>query len=84
MVGNIRRPLTSIPLDAQILIDGDSGEVIVNPSDETRARYQARRACRGQGLQLSRPVPGLKVMANIGQSADIDSALAAGAEGVGL
>ncbi len=84
VVGNIRNPLASIPVDAQILIDGDRGEVIVNPSDETRARYQARYARRGQGLQLSTPVPGLKVMANIGQSADIDSALAAGAEGVGL
>jgi phosphotransferase system enzyme I (PtsI) len=84
VVGNIRNPLTSIPVDAQILIDGGSGEVIVNPSDETRERYQAVQARRRQGLELSLPVPGLKVMANIGQSADIASALAAGAEGVGL
>jgi phosphotransferase system enzyme I (PtsI) len=84
VVGNIHNPLASIPVDAQVLIDGDSGEVVVNPSDETRARYQVTRARRGQGLELSMPVPGLTVMANIGRSADVGDALAAGAEGVGL
>jgi phosphotransferase system enzyme I (PtsI) len=84
VVGNIQNPFASIPVEAQILIDGDSGEVIVNPSEATRARYQVKRAARGHGVEVSMPVPGLKVMANIGQSADVGSALAAGAEGVGL
>lgn len=84
VVGNIQNPFASIPVEAQILIDGDNGEVIVNPSEATRARYQVKRAGCGHGVEVSMPVPGLKVMANIGQSADVGSALAAGAEGVGL
>ena len=34
-VGNIRNLSTAIPLDAQILINGDTGEVILNPSTNT-------------------------------------------------
>ncbi len=84
VVGGIRNPLASIPVEAQILIDGDSGEVILNPSEETLARYQVTPAGRRQSLEVSTPVPRLKVMANIGQSVDVDDALASGAEGVGL
>jgi phosphotransferase system enzyme I (PtsI) len=84
VVGNIQNLFSSIPVDAQILIDGDNGEVILNPTEETRAHYQVTSAGRGHNLEVSKPVPGLKVMANIGQSTDIGDALAAGAEGVGL
>lgn len=84
VVGNIRNVFSSIPVDAQILIDGDRGKVILNPSDDTRARYQLKCAARNQGPEVSMPVPGLKVMGNIGQSRDIGDALTAGAEGIGL
>jgi phosphotransferase system enzyme I (PtsI) len=84
VVGGIKNLPASIPVEAQILIDGDSGEVILNPTEETLARYQVRATGRRQSLEVSTPVPGLKVMANIGQSADIGDALACGAEGVGL
>ncbi len=84
VVGNIRNLPASIPVEAQILIDGDSGEVIINPNEKTLSAYRARPAGRRHGLQLSKPVAGLKVMANIGQSGEVGDALAAGAEGVGL
>jgi phosphotransferase system enzyme I (PtsI) len=84
VVGGIQDLPVSIPLDAQILVDGDSGEVILNPTQATLARYQFKSAGRRQNLEASTPVPGLKVMANIGQSGDVDDALACGAEGVGL
>jgi phosphotransferase system enzyme I (PtsI) len=84
VVGNIHDPFASIPLDAQILIDGGSGEVILNPSEKTRARYQSPPAARRHAVEVSEPLPDLKVMANIGQSADVGEALAAGAEGIGL
>ena len=32
VVGNIRKSSTTIPLEAQIMINGDTGEVILNPS----------------------------------------------------
>lgn len=84
VVGSIQDPFESISVDAQILIDGDSGDVILNPSEETLARYQVKIMGRGHGPETSLPVPDLKVMANIAQSGDIGDALAAGAEGVGL
>jgi phosphotransferase system enzyme I (PtsI) len=84
VIGNIRDLPTAIPEQARILVDGDSGEVILNPSCETLARYQPALAQDRHNLQASVPVPEIKVMANIGQSGDVDDALTAGAEGVGL
>ncbi|MEA2080559.1 MAG: putative PEP-binding protein, partial [Pseudomonadota bacterium] len=84
VIGNIQNLPTSIPPEAQILINGDTGEVILDPDEKTLARYQPRLTAGGQSLQQSEPVAGLKVMANIEQSADVHDAIAAGAEGVGL
>jgi phosphotransferase system enzyme I (PtsI) len=84
VIGNIQNLSATIPVDAQILVDGDHGEVILNPSAETLAHYQVTSMGRRHCVEASAPVPGLKVMANIGQSGDTGDALAAGAEGVGL
>jgi phosphoenolpyruvate-protein kinase (PTS system EI component) len=84
VVGNIHNPFSSVPMGAAVLIDGNRGEVILNPSEPTRARYRAAPADRARQLRLSTPVAGLEVLANIGRSSDIGDALAAGAEGVGL
>ena len=84
VVGDIHNLPAAIPADARILLDGDSGAVILNPTQETLARYAGALAAHGHKVQMSRPVPGLTVMANIGQSGDVGDALAAGAEGVGL
>lgn len=37
-VSDIRKPTSTIPLQEQIMINGDTGEVIINPSKETLAR----------------------------------------------
>lgn len=84
VVGDIQDLPAAIPADARILLDGDSGDVILNPTRETLGRYQGALAGHGHRVQMSGPVPGLTVMANIGQSGDVGDALAAGAEGVGL
>jgi phosphotransferase system enzyme I (PtsI) len=84
VIGNIRKLPGCIPPDAQILVNGDTGEVILDPTEETLSRYQSAFTAGGQRLQRSEPVAGLKVMANIEQSADVHDAIAAGAEGVGL
>ncbi|MCG6865716.1 MAG: hypothetical protein LJE58_09870 [Thiogranum sp.] len=84
VVGDIHDLPAAIPADARILLDGDSGDVILNPTRETLAHYQGALAGHGHKVQMSGPVPGLTVMANIGQSGDVGDALAAGAEGVGL
>jgi phosphotransferase system enzyme I (PtsI) len=83
-VGNILQVSTVIPLAAKVLINGDTGEVIINPSAATLARYRPALAGAGQGTPVSDPVPGLKVMANIERSTDVHEVLAARAEGIGL
>jgi len=84
VIGNIQKLPACIPPDAQILVNGDTGEVILDPTEETLSRYRSALTAGGQRLQQSKPVPGLRVMANIEQSADVHDAIAAGAEGVGL
>lgn len=83
-VGNIGDLPNSIPLDAQVLINGDTGEVILNPSAETLVRYQDQLSDDGRSLPSVDPVPELKVMANIERSTDVREALVAKAEGIGL
>jgi phosphotransferase system enzyme I (PtsI) len=84
VVGNIHDPFGAIPVGAQLLIDGHRGEVILNPGEETRARYRLGPAGHRPAFEATAPVPGLQVMANIGQATEASDALAAGAEGIGL
>ncbi len=84
VVGNIRNLPDCIPAQARLLIDGTKGQVFINPLPETLAHYQARLHNDSADVQVSTPVTGLRVMANISLSADVREALAAGAEGVGL
>jgi len=68
----------------QVLVDGDRGEIIVWPQEETLRRYPAiGRAAPAQAAAVD-PVPGLKVLANISRVGDVREALNARAEGIGL
>jgi phosphotransferase system enzyme I (PtsI) len=84
VVGRISDLPDLIPMQSELLIDGDQGEVIINPSPDTLARHRARCLDSGRRVQTSSPVKELQVMANISLSTDVDDVLAAGAEGVGL
>lgn len=70
----------------QVLVDGDSGEFIVNPTPEQAA------SARTSPIQLE-PLPGpgatsdgvnIKLLANVGSATQAATAAQAGAEGVGL
>ena len=68
----------------ELLLDGDAGEVVVWPTEEAIAKV---RAARGGGAGAPRPVdpvPGLTVLANISQAADVQDAVEHKAEGIGL
>jgi phosphotransferase system enzyme I (PtsI) len=81
---------TGLADGALVIVDGSTGEVRVDPSEEevrdARLRAAARRAARRQGGGPGRTADGYQValLANVGGPADIEPALAAGAEGVGL
>ena len=77
-----------------IIVDGASGIVIVDPTSATLARYRRKRAGfikSRESLKKLKTVPavtrdGVRIglQANIELPADVDMALAAGAEGIGL
>jgi len=68
----------------ELLVDGDAGEVIVWPRDETIARAKSDRRVAVRTPSPVDPVPGLTVMANISYAADVAQAVEHKAEGVGL
>ena len=77
-----------------IIVDGDAGRIVVNPNDGTLAEYKRRAEARSR---LNRQLARLRTLqavthdgttvgmqANIELSRDVDGALNAGAEGIGL
>ncbi|MGW5974465.1 phosphoenolpyruvate--protein phosphotransferase [Streptomyces sp. NPDC055186] len=73
-----------------IAVDGSTGEVFVNPSEEKKGQLEAAAAERRASLSASTG-PGatadghtVPLLANIGGPADVAAAVEAGAEGVGL
>ena len=86
--------LTGIKPGTPLIVDGDKGRVIINPSAATLADYRRRRT-RQRRVQRSLAelahepavtLDGVRVqlMVNLEQTRDLAPALAAGAEGVGL
>ena len=77
-----------------VLVDGDAGEVVIDPAPETIDRARARRARRAAGTgavatRVAGPAAtadGVAVtfLANIERLEEVDGARAAGAEGIGL
>src|SRR5690606_22073745 len=80
--------------DDWVIIDGDAGVVIVDPSPPVLEEYRQRQrqgACERDRLAQLRHTPAVtldgqavELLANIEQPQDAAAALAAGAAGVGL
>ncbi len=87
-------PVLSLEAGAQVLLDGDRGSLVLDPSadaveDAARERERRRRAAAAAARAASRPARTrdgvlVEVAANIGSVADARAAVAAGADGVGL
>lgn len=77
-----------------VIVDGCSGQVVVNPSPAVLAEYQEKKEKFNQRraqLQELKDLPAqaldgktFELVANIGTPNDVDAALANGAQGVGL
>jgi len=86
--------LLGIPEGTSLVLDGEAGILDVDPGDDVVARLQARReaAAEARRAMLVRAIePGalrdgrrVEVFANVGSPAEARSAVAQGAEGVGL
>jgi phosphotransferase system enzyme I (PtsI) len=83
-----------IPDGAKALLDGESGEIVIEPDEKTLAAYEEKlkkqQELKEYYAKLA-PLPaetkdGVKVtlMANISAHRDVESAVSYGAEGVGL
>lgn len=80
--------------EAPIIVDGETGTVILNPEPEVLAQYRERKAeieRRGQDMLATRELKAvtrdgveIRLMANIDLPEEIDEVDAYGAEGVGL
>ncbi|MCF3132780.1 phosphoenolpyruvate--protein phosphotransferase [Streptomyces olivochromogenes] len=73
-----------------IAVDGSTGDIFVNPSEQKKAQLEAAAAERKAALAASTG-PGatadghrVPLLANVGGPADVPAAVEAGAEGVGL
>jgi len=68
----------------ELLLDGDTGQVVIWPDEETVARARSTRATAVGRATVVAPVEGLTAMANINSAADVAEAVEHQAEGVGL
>jgi len=68
----------------EILVDGDRGEVVVWPVEETLKNYPKLNLQDKPELQVVEPISALKVMANLNLARDIQQVLAFKADGIGL
>ena len=86
--------LLGIPEGTPLVLDGEAGTLEVDPGDDVVGRLQARREAAAEARRAMRAraaEPGtlrdgrrVEVFANIGSPAEARSAVAQGAEGVGL
>lgn len=67
-----------------VLLDGDTGDVFLNPTVETLSLYPTVRRVAPQRVRKVGPVPGFPVLANIGLTDDLAALEQVGAEGIGL
>ena len=68
----------------ELLINGNTGEVIVWPSEATKAAMPADNATLPVDKTYLQTISGFKVMANISLARDADEAVSMNAEGIGL
>ena len=93
-VAGVGEALVSIRDGDALVVDGESGEVLVNPSAKVVEKYRRKQEAylkRRQRLQLLKDQPAVTkagervhLQANIASAEDMEQAVAFGAEGAGL
>ncbi len=68
----------------QVLVDGDTGEVIIWPSPKTLAQYPQIERPKDAEVKAVPPIPGLRVYANLNVAKRVQEAVDQNAEGIGL
>ena len=82
-----------IPVGATVAIDGLTGELVIDPDEETTSEFLARRDRHAEAREAAEQLKGVAVTfngqpfsvpANVGGPEDVERAVAAGADGIGL
>jgi phosphotransferase system enzyme I (PtsI) len=77
--------LADVPEGASVLVDGEAGEVVVDPAED---RVAAADESPGAAVRTERVATtdgrAVEVAANVGRPAEVDPAVERGADGVGL
>jgi phosphoenolpyruvate-protein phosphotransferase (PTS system enzyme I) len=82
-----------VPAGAWVIVDGATGEVVINPTSVARQEAEARATLARARTTVSRAIEGpvetidgvrITLEANIERLEDVAAALAGGAEGIGL
>ncbi len=68
----------------EVLVNGDTGEVVIWPSKKTLSQYPDLRLAAAEEIPAVAPVAGLKVFANLSLAKDVKEAVVHEAEGIGL
>ncbi|MFU1783570.1 phosphoenolpyruvate--protein phosphotransferase [Haloarcula japonica] len=78
-------PLESVEGETEVVVDGDSGEVLVSPDDTERAAAasDSGAAVVDESVETT-DGRHVEVAANVGQPAELEAAAQRGADGVGL
>jgi phosphoenolpyruvate-protein phosphotransferase (PTS system enzyme I) len=84
-VSGIQNVYATLEDNTEVLIDGFKGEVIVWPTEQTIAqKINSKLVNEELDYNDFKPVAGYRVMGNLSFSSQLDSPLAAWAEGIGL
>ena len=93
-VSGLANILETVPADADALVDADAAEVVINPNQEQKASFRARRErqerarvtaqSRSHEPAVTKDGTVVSVLANVGCKDDTVLAIENGAEGVGL
>jgi phosphotransferase system enzyme I (PtsI) len=84
-VVGVGEELTAVEDGTEVVVDGDAGEVVLDPTEETKsaATGGVDAPIREEPVETADGVE-IEVAANVGRPAEIDAAVARGADGVGL
>ncbi len=83
-ISGISGLMRQVSPDDRALINGATGELILNPTRQTLNLYPALGRGARLRMQTAPPVPGFTVYANINTAEEVDLALEMDAEGIGL
>jgi len=84
VISGIKDPLKIFSYDDEILMDGGTGDIIVNPDRSTLERYNTRVNRPHKTYEAVEPLPQFAVMADIDRCQDVERAIRVKADGIGM